>query len=70
MFFLFAFIIFQLEYNTVFGKETERIADNTPYQTITLKHSEVKVIYFYINLKGNGFYKILNKSGTNKINCW
>ena len=69
IFFLFAFTIFQSEQDRVFGKEN-KITNDDSYQTITLSPGETKSIYFYINLKGKVFYKIISKSGTNKINCW
>lgn len=40
------------------------------YQTINIKKGETKEIYFYLNLNGVLFYKIVNKSGSNRVKCW
>jgi hypothetical protein len=37
--------------------------------TITLNPGEEKTAFFFINLKGRLFYKITNRSGTNKVNA-
>lgn len=46
------------------------ISNSPNYQTIILLPGETKVLYYYVNLSGRIFYRIINKSGTNKINCW
>lgn len=38
--------------------------------TILLSPNETKVAFYYINLKGRLFYKIGNKTGTNKVKAW
>lgn len=43
---------------------------NYSYQTLILHPNQTKVIYFYFNLKGKVYYRISNKSGSNKIICW
>ncbi len=37
---------------------------------IVLLPDETKVAFYFINLKGRLFYKIGNKSGTNRIKAW
>lgn len=38
--------------------------------TIILNPNETKVAFYYINLSGRLFYKIGNKSGTNRVRAW
>ena len=39
--------------------------------TIILNPNETKVAFYYINLSGRLFYRIGNKSGTNRVkSCW
>jgi hypothetical protein len=43
---------------------------DTSYDTIKILPGETKQIYFYVNLDGRLYYKIQNKSGTNKVKAW
>jgi len=38
--------------------------------TILLNPNETKVAFYYINLSGKLFYKVGNKSGSNKVKAW
>jgi hypothetical protein len=39
-------------------------------ETIQLNPNETKVAFYYINLTGRLFFKIGNKSGTNRVKAW
>lgn len=60
----------------MFANDKNEIANHdnlfTPssYKTIILHPNETKDIYFFINLNGSVFYKIVNKSSTNRIKGW